>query len=142
VLDPLPDAPSLCAADAAVALSSLRHVDIRDGIVALLMPSTLAPDRLLTDVRDLTDAIRQQIPVPLADPTWYRGIQERLTALCRLAPDEHAAPVLTVLASHGWWRGDGIIARVALDRAVRCDPAYRLAVLLEQMLDLGLAADF
>jgi hypothetical protein len=35
-------------------------------------------------------------------------------------------------------RGNGALTRVALDRALRCDPGYRLALLLERMVDLGL----
>ncbi len=140
VLDPRPDAPPPSAEDAAVALASLRQVEIRDGIVALLMPSTLAPDRLPTEVRKLTDSIRRQMPVPLTEPEWQRGVQERLNALCRLAPDEHAAPALTILGSFAWWLGDGVIARVALDRALRCNPAYRLARLVKEMLDMGIRA--
>jgi hypothetical protein len=142
LLDPRPDAPPLSGQDAAVALVSLRQVGVRDRIVALLMPSTLAPDRLPAEIRKLTDSIQQKIPVLLTEPSCQRGVQERLTALCRLAPDEHAAPALTVLAAYAWWRGDGVTARVALDRALRCDPAYRLALLLEQMLDLGIAGDY
>jgi hypothetical protein len=140
VVDLRPDAPLPSVEDAAVTLISLRQVGIRDGIIALLMSSTLAPDRLPADVRDLTDAIRRKVPVPLTDHSWDRGLQQRLTALCRLAPDEHAAAPLTVLASYSWWAGDGTIARVALERARRCDPTYRLALLLEAMLDLGIRA--
>jgi hypothetical protein len=140
VLDPRPDAPSVSEGDAALVLVSLRELGIRDGIVSLLMPSTLAADHLPADVRELTQAIRQQIPVPLVERGYHREVQERLTALCRLAPDEYAAPPLTILASYAWWRGDGVTARVALDRALRWNPGYRLARLLEAMLDLGIAA--
>jgi transposase len=36
-----------------------------------------------------------------------------------------------------WWRGDGALARTCLDRALDATPGYRLALLLERMLDLG-----
>jgi hypothetical protein len=49
--------------------------------------------------------------------------------------------VLTLLATYSWWHGDGALARVALDRALRCDPGYRLARLLELMLDEGIRPD-
>jgi hypothetical protein len=46
--------------------------------------------------------------------------------------------VLTVLASYAWFHGDGALASVALDRALAIDPAYRLALLLEQMVSLAI----
>ena len=52
-------------------------------------------------------------------------------------PDEHAAALLTVLANLAWWLGDGALTRVALDRALEHSPGYRLARLLERMVDLG-----
>ena len=64
--------------------------------------------------------------------------EHRLCELCAALPDEWAAPALAVLASLAWWRGDGALTRVALDRALRVDPRYRLAQLLEQMVDLAI----
>jgi hypothetical protein len=55
-----------------------------------------------------------------------------------MLPDDVAAPALSVLASYVWWRGDGAFTRVALARALRCDPGYRLALLLGQMVDLAI----
>jgi Domain of unknown function (DUF4192) len=66
------------------------------------------------------------------------GLQARLIGLSAMLPDSHAAPVLTLLASFTWRRGDGAMARVALARALRCDPDYRLALLLQQMVDLAI----
>jgi len=37
-----------------------------------------------------------------------------------------------------WVAGDGAIARAAVDRAVRLAPDYRLALLLERLVDTGL----
>ena len=65
----------------------------------------------------------------------------RLLALCRSVPDEcavEAAALCTVAAHVAWIGGDGAIARVAVDRAVRLVPDYRLARLLERLIDLGL----
>jgi len=55
-----------------------------------------------------------------------------------MLPDDMAAPALSVLASFTWWRGDGAQTRVALARALRCQPDYRLALLLQQMVDLAI----
>jgi hypothetical protein len=37
-----------------------------------------------------------------------------------------------------WYHGQGTLARVALDRALGDIPDYRLAGLVEQLVDLGL----
>jgi len=58
--------------------------------------------------------------------------------LCAMLPDHVAAPALSVLAAFAWWRGNGALARVALARALRCDPSYRLVQLLMKMVDLAI----
>ena len=66
---------------------------------------------------------------------------QRLLALCRAVPDEcraEAAAVCTVAAHVAWVEGDGALARAALDRALRLVPDYRLALLLERLVDAGL----
>ena len=65
----------------------------------------------------------------------------RVLALCRSVPDQcpdEAAAVCTVAAHVAWVGGDGAIARAAVDRAVRLAPDYRLARLLERLVDTGL----
>ena len=140
ILDPDPLAAPVRASDAALALASLARIPVRDGLVAMLMPSTLAPDRLPDDVQLLVTAIRGRLRCSLEGRTVHRAIQQRLAALCAAATDPHAAPALTVLASYGWWRGDGVTARLALARALRCNPGYRLARLLEALVDVGIRA--
>ena len=66
-----------------------------------------------------------------------RLLLERLRSVAARTPDRWAAPVLTVLANTAWWVGDGTLAAVALARALRVDPGYRLAVLLDQLVSLG-----
>ena len=63
---------------------------------------------------------------------------ERLCWLARHAPDMHAPGVLAVLASFTWYLGDGTLTRLALDRALTLDPGYRLALLVERMVDLAI----
>jgi len=87
----------------------------------------------------------------LLEPVWFdrevadieqviglQRIERRLCELCAALPDDWAVAALTVLGSFTWWRGDGALTRIALDRALRVDPKYRLAVLLEQMVDLAI----
>ncbi|MDT4989331.1 MAG: hypothetical protein QOI74_3425 [Micromonosporaceae bacterium] len=55
----------------------------------------------------------------------------------RARPDLVAAPA-TLFAYASWRAGNGALARVAIDRALDADPAYRLALLLGEALDHGL----
>ena len=57
-----------------------------------------------------------------------------LSELARRALDQDAAPVCTVLASVVYQHGGGALASIALERALRSDPAYEMARLLEAML--------
>jgi hypothetical protein len=130
------------ADEVAQLVASLGDVELRDGVIAWLCPGTLPLETLTPD---LVDAIRCSLPVP----TWSGGSGDhgaasargRLTArlqwLVRAIPDLRAAPALTVLANFTWWGGDGAVTRVALDRALEHSPGYRLALLLERMVDLG-----
>jgi hypothetical protein len=61
---------------------------------------------------------------------------EQLWTECvRRAPGPLAAAPATLLAASAWLRGDGATAGVALARALRSDPGYRLAGLLLEGLD-------
>lgn len=60
-----------------------------------------------------------------------------LAEAVRCALPEETAPVAAVLAVTAWLGGDGAFARVALDRAFACDPAYSLAGLVSAALDHG-----
>ncbi len=65
-------------------------------------------------------------------------MQARLVQLCRMLPAREAAPMLTVLANFAWCLGDGALARAALERALDAEPGYRLAGLLERMVELAI----
>jgi hypothetical protein len=130
--------------DLAMLAVSLTDVDLRDGLIAWLCPGTLPHD--LIDP-SLLAVMSRVLPVPswpgalprdLAQVIGSQRIERRLCELSATLPDRWAVPTLTLLASFTWWRGDGALTRVALDRALRIDPGYRLAVLLEQMVDLAI----
>lgn len=61
-----------------------------------------------------------------------------LLRICRTAPDDWVAPAATVLAAGAYLRGDGVLARCALDRALEVEPGYSLARLIELSLDHAL----
>ena len=61
----------------------------------------------------------------------------RLAAACRHSPPELSPGPLTVLGHVAWWQGDGAVARTAVEQALAVDPGYRLAVLLQRMVDVA-----
>lgn len=135
---------AMSSQDLATLAVSLTDVDLRDALIAWLCPGTLPPE--LIDPR-LFVQMSRALPEPLSaggdsgDTGQVIGGQRRERRLCELCaalPDAWAVPILTVLASYTWWRGDGALTRVALDRALRIDPHYRLAQLLVRMVDLAI----
>lgn len=137
----------------------LRDVSWRDGLIAWLAPGVLPVDKLDEVVVEL---LRSALPAWGGMGFGARGISsgadagraervtlamgredllQRLLALCRSVPDDcprEAAAICTVAAHLAWVTGDGALARVAVDRALRLQPAYRLALLLEELIDRGL----
>ena len=139
ILDP--DGPVISVEDAAMAAMSFLDIEIRDALVAWLCPGTLPLDELSKEVLSVLSALEKGgwvVGTDLASTGLNSGVTDRLMRLCAMLPDDVAAPALSVLASFTWWRGDGALTRVALARAIRCEPDYRLAQLLEQMVDLAI----
>lgn len=139
-------------------VACLRDVHIRDGLIAWLCPGTLGVEslepRLVEALAahlgplDLPTEPDPRGPVRARDdhprdrrPLDADDVQARLEGLCRLVPAEHAAPVLSVVASYAWWRGDGVRAGVALERALDVEPDHRLCALLRRMVSLGIRTD-
>jgi hypothetical protein len=130
--------------DLAMLAMSLTDVDLRDGLIAWLCPGTLSLD-LIDPILSLQMSGALSVPRCLdgdvremAQVIGRQRIERRLCELSAMLPDQCAVPTLTVLASFTWWRGDGALTRIALERALRIDPQYRLALLLEQMVDLAI----
>ena len=128
-------------------LASLEDAVVRDIVISWLTQSHLSADDFGAD---LAAAIHQRLPVVAisaddrsdagrrASLDLDRRVAAGLESLCRAAPASQAAPVLTVLASLRWSRGDGARARIALDRVAAIDPTYPLARLLDQVMAHGL----
>lgn len=136
----------------ALLLASVRDRALRDGLLAILCPGTLAKDALDPGLPELLDEYLSGWGKGLADEDaagpWdddgapvtddsSARVRSRLERLCRLAPDDHAAPILTVTATHAWWDGDGALARIAVERALELEPDHVLAGMLVRLLDLG-----
>jgi len=112
--------------DAALALLS---IDFRDAMVAHTCPGFLSWDLVDDEVK----AVFATLPA-----ITHEGAIDRLVDLCSALADDSAAPALTILANYAWFLGDGGITRMALERALRCDPKYRLAQLLERMVEMAI----
>ena len=149
---PQPSPPVV--ADAVLGLADIAW---RDGLVAWLAPGVLPAGLLDSSVLTL---LRRELPTwagmglphrPRAgrrlrgartsdDGLERQELLQRLLSLCRSVPDEHpveAAALCTVTAHVAWESGDGAVARAAVDRARRLAPGYRLAQLLERLVDHG-----
>lgn len=142
VLDVADDAPAVedtSPATVAELVLSLDDVELRDGLVARWCPDTLPLEALGAQLAHQLRTLLPEPPWAAGDdaPTAGRRAVARLQWLARAVPDEDSAPVLTLLASLAWWLGDGAVAREALERALAAQPDYRLARLLERMVDLG-----
>jgi hypothetical protein len=107
----------------------------------------------LADGRALTERQQARLAVALTDPqvrdTLYAlavgenaGQAESLWAeLSRSLPAPWRAEALVQLAFSAYVRGDGPLAGVALDAALRCNPAHRMAGMLDTALQSGMQPD-
>ena len=135
---------TLSAQDLAMLAVSLTDVELRDGLIAWLCPGTL-PQDLIDPI--LFVQMNRLLPEPpwlasdvedMAQVLGWQRIERRLCELGASLPDVWAVSTLTVLASLTWWRGDGALTRIALGRALRVGPHYRLAQLLDKMVELAI----
>lgn len=120
---------NLTLAEAADAAGALGNVDFRDGLIGHICPGALPPELIAPEMREIFADMPEIVD---------EGGYDRLVDLCCSLRDDSAAPALTILANYAWYRGDGGLTRMALKRALRCNPDYRLAQLLERMVDLGI----
>jgi hypothetical protein len=136
--------PPRVVADAAAGLADIAW---RDGLIGWVAPGVLPRDVLRPAV---VARLERSLPRWAGMGGWERIpgpgparslLLERLLALCRAVPDEcptAAAGVCTVAAHVAWADGEGAVTRVALERALRLEPTYRLAILLAGLVDHGL----
>ncbi|MDX6216400.1 MAG: hypothetical protein QOG99_1984 [Frankiales bacterium] len=89
----------------------------------------------------LTDLITRDSVVAL----WQDGrpgLRRLLAEVARRTPPPYAAPVCTVLAWVTYCDGGGTITSIALERALRSQPDYSMALLLRHALDHALPPEF
>jgi hypothetical protein len=73
--------------------------------------------------------MRRPVRVPL------EALRPVLLDLMRRTPAPYDAPVCTLFAWQSYCDGGGAEVTIALERALRSDPTYSLALLLVQVLD-------
>lgn len=131
-------------ARAGLAVAGLADVPLRDALCGWFAPSVLHRDLLDPVVLALLErrlprwGEMGRWPARPGHPGERRAVLDVLTAVCRAVPDARpadAAAACTLVAHTAWSDGDGALARTALDRALRLVPDYRLAVLLDRILD-------
>lgn len=119
-MTPGPAATSLLDDEAAWLLVSLSDLRLRDAAIELALAG---------DDEDARRESRSQ-----AEAFWLD--------LTRRAVDEWAAAPATISGLIAWQSGSGTRARIAVERALECDPGYSLALLLERTLDAGMSPSF
>ncbi|HET7476058.1 MAG TPA: DUF4192 domain-containing protein [Dermatophilaceae bacterium] len=142
------------AQDLARLAVSMLDRDLRDAVLAWMCPGWLGLDgfdpAMAEVVRELIPRLDPR-PAPRSgrEPAapWVQDadhaddlgeVESRLVTVCAGLPERWAAGPLAVLAWLSWWRGDGAVARVALERIDVTHPGYRLAELMHTMLDNAL----
>jgi hypothetical protein len=97
--------PAVTTRDAALVAAGLADKTTRDRVMV----------RVLDDDAELLSAV--------------------FVALARVTPDAEAAPVCTVLAWFAHCAGNGVVAGAAVDRALRAEPGYEMALLIDAALE-------
>lgn len=138
----------------ALAATSLHAggVALRDALAEWLAPGIVPLDVLN---QAAVAALREHLPLPWragTDPGLAAGgsaavvegvgvrvqLVDRLIEVAGCLPDDHAVPVLALLAHVAWLQGNGAVARIAIDRALAADANYSWAVLIGRAVDEGI----
>jgi len=137
-LTPVHSVPVDTLAAATVAVSSIQ---VRDQVLSWLMPDFLPGD--LIEVDAPIDPHHLGLP-----PMWLREIDSfddpvatigrRLEDWVACIPPRRSVPVLMLLAGIRWTSGDGVLASIAVERALDIDHRCSLAHLFARALDAGL----
>jgi hypothetical protein len=120
---------------------AVRRLAVR-ALVGDLSAALADPRRTICD-DDLAELAALCDDVVVRDEVLIRGIKpRRRQALLRVmreavqvVPPPFDAPVCATLAWLAYADGDGVLANVALDRALSTDPAYSLALLIADALE-------
>ena len=96
-------------------------------------------DDVLADIGGvLTDVLARDTLFALAVGDLAAEAESLWALLARALPEPSRVEALALLAFSAYARGDGPLAGVALQEAVRCDPAHRMAGMLDEALQSGM----
>lgn len=125
-------------------LAGLRDPMVRDLLVTWVCPGSLPLDDFEAALVEaagthwpaigVRDIAAGRAPRPATGTLTPGQVIDLLSTLCRTSPQQQRAPVLSVLGWLHWWLGDGARTNVCIEEALRLDPTYTLAQLLDQMV--------
>ncbi|WP_426560477.1 DUF4192 domain-containing protein [Angustibacter sp. McL0619] len=118
------------AAEAALLVAGLADTVIRDS-VAMRWVSWLSD-------RHVEPAHRSPLGMPGLPPT-HDAVTSLLGELARISDGTWAVSPLTLFALQCWHAGDGALANLAIERALRLDAGYRMALLVDGVLRAGIS---
>jgi hypothetical protein len=133
--------------------AALREADWRDdpdGCGRRDVQAAIDAARRVCTGADLADAEASALACALTDVTVRDTLyalavgsaateaEELWALLARTLPDPWRAEALVLLAFSAYVRGDGPLAGVSLDAALRSDPAHRMASMLDTALQSGM----
>lgn len=124
--------------------SALADVPVRDAVLMSLLPDTAdLPERSLAggladEMQRAMDQVYDDVVGVLPPEAATERHQQALERVVAHGRSGHQAPARTLLALLAWWSGDGARTGAHLERALKDDPGYRLALLLEDVLVAGL----
>lgn len=137
-----------CAADRAVAGEADRRRRARCDVEQMLAAVVaVAAGREPTEPDlarlgcSLTDVLVRDTLCALAISEHAADAEMLWSILTRTLPEPWRADALVLLAFSAYARGDGPLAGVSLEAALRCTPAHRMAGLLDTALQSGLRPD-
>lgn len=138
---PEPEVRCLPVEVLAAATAAVARITVRDYVLAWLMPDFLSPEQVLPG--ELSEHYHLG-PAPLHarngatfdDPV--ADVAGRLQEWVGCIPREHSVPVLMLIAGIQWTTGSGVLAMLAVERALDVDPGCRLAQLFAAALRNGL----
>lgn len=98
----------------------------------------LTDDELARLGAALADAVVRDILCALAVGEYADAAESLWALLSRLLPDPWRVEALVLLAFSAYARGDGPLAGISLEEALRCGPTHRMAGMLDTALQSGL----
>lgn len=127
------------------ATAAVARITVRDHVLAWLMPDFLSAEQVLPEELDehydlgpapLHARHEADLVASFEDPV--ADVAHRLGEWVVCIPREHSVPVLMLIAGLQWTNGSGVLAMIAVERALAIAPDCRLAQLFAAALRGGL----